>query len=348
VSLAQDEVSDLLGRINNLRASKGLPPYALNGSLNAAAQNQAQWLISNDCTIAHTHPDGSNPRSRAQVAGYASIDVSENIYCGLNASTGSAWTFWVNSGIHYAGLVNTRYKEIGIAVAHGGYASYVLVFGNPGGPDFVPPSAGGGNSSNSGPPAYVKGVDEHGNIKHEIQPGDTLGQIALIYGYTWADIPGILALNGLSEADYRELEVGSIILVPPKSGTYTPGPPSEAITTTPEATIPTVEISSPTVVPVTLSEPITPTSTLAPLAPATAHAAPLVMAVLAPTSPPQPSVEPTLIAMVSTPVTVQEVSMTSGPANWLLIALVVQIGVLFIAGLEYARRARRRGQRRFE
>src|SRR5215470_1023164 len=79
---AQDEISDLLGRINALRASKGLPAYTLNAALSSAAQSQSQWLIDNNCMIAHVHPDGSSPRSRAQAAGYSTSDVSENIYCG--------------------------------------------------------------------------------------------------------------------------------------------------------------------------------------------------------------------------------------------------------------------------
>lgn len=335
-SQAQDETGDLLGRVNNLRASKGLPPYSLNGSLTAAAQNQAQWLIANNCTIAHTHPDGSNPRSRAQAAGYPTADVSENIYCGGNASAGSAWSFWVNSGIHYAGLVNTRYKEIGVAAAYGGSASYVLVFGNPGGPDFVPAGGGGSNaSSGNQQPDYVKGVDEHGNIKHEIQDGDTLGQIALIYGYTWADIPGILGLNGLSEADYRALEVGSIILVPPKAGTYTPTPPGETSTSTPESPTATIEDNSVTPAP-TLTPKPTETLTLPILAIATA--VPEVMAVLIPTS------VSTQIAALATPSDEPHLEMntTPVPTNLLVFALLAQVGILVLAGLEFLRRMRRR------
>ena len=32
------------------------------------------------------------------------------------------------------------------------------------------------------------GADEYGNIKHEVQPGQTIGHILLIYGYTWGPI----------------------------------------------------------------------------------------------------------------------------------------------------------------
>jgi uncharacterized protein YkwD len=241
---AQDVAGDLLGRINNLRGTRGLPGYTINGALTSAAADQAQWMVDNGCAIAHVRPDGSSPRTRAAAFGYQTTDVSENIYCGSNAATDNAWTFWINSGIHYAGLVNTRYKEIGIASARGaGGQAFVLVFGNPGGPAFVPPSAAGGGDGEaaSGPPAYVLGIDKDGNILHEIQPGDTLGDIMLIYGYTWEEIPTVLALNGLSEKDIRDLAIGNVLLIPPADGTFTPTPgfsPTPTVTLAPPVQVP--------------------------------------------------------------------------------------------------------------
>ncbi|HEX2908441.1 MAG TPA: CAP domain-containing protein, partial [Phototrophicaceae bacterium] len=232
---AQAEAGDLIGRINALRGSLGLPGYTLNGALAAAAQGQAQWMADTG-TVSHTRPDGSTPRLRAAAAGYSTTEVSENIYAGTNAGVDDAWTFWINSAIHYAGLTNGRYKEVGIGVAHTAWgAAYVLVFGNPGGPEYVPPQVNTSGSGSGGQPSYVAGLDAQGNIMHEVQPGDTPGDIALIYGYTWGDIPRMLALNGLSEADIRELKVGSIFLVPPQAGTYTPTAPAES--PTPTATV---------------------------------------------------------------------------------------------------------------
>lgn len=241
---AQDVAGDLLGRINNLRGTQGLPGYTINGSLTSAAADQARWMVDNGCAIAHVRPDGSSPRTRAAAFGYQTTDVSENIYCGSNAGTDNAWTFWINSGIHYAGLVNTRYKEIGIASARGaGGQAFVLVFGNPGGPAFVPaaPAGGGNGGAASGPPAYVLGIDKDGNILHEIQPGDTLGDIMLIYGYTWDAIPDVLALNGLAEKDIRDLAIGNVLLIPPADGTFTPTPgasPTATVTLAPPVQVP--------------------------------------------------------------------------------------------------------------
>lgn len=229
----QDVASDLLGRINGLRASLGLPPYALNGALSAAARNQAQWMARTG-QISHTQSDGSTPSSRAQAAGYPSSWVSENIYMGTNATAASAFTWWSNSPIHYRGMTNANYREIGIGWASGpafnGSTAFVLVFGNPTG--YTSPrrsaSSGGQSSAAAGPPGlppYVVGVDNNGYIMHEVQPGHTMGEIALIYGYTWDDLPEIRAVNSLTEEEARNrLEVGSILLIPPWEGTYTPTP----------------------------------------------------------------------------------------------------------------------------
>ncbi|MEQ8674738.1 MAG: CAP domain-containing protein [Aggregatilineales bacterium] len=225
---AQDTVSYLLGQINGLRASLGLPPYTLNGTLSAAAQNQANWMAQTE-QVSHTQTNGSTPSSRAAAAGYASSWVSENIYMGTNGTAETAWVWWLNSPIHYRGITSTNYTEIGIASGSTDrMRSFVLVFGNPTGWQSAPASASnsGGNSASGGGglPPYVVGLDNRGNIMHEIQPGHTLGEIALIYGYTWDDLQYIRDLNSMTEEEGRNLGVGAVLLVPPYSGTYTPTP----------------------------------------------------------------------------------------------------------------------------
>src|SRR5690606_31021600 len=112
---AQDDVGGLLSRVNNLRASQGLHAYAVSSALSAAAQQQAQWIASTG-SVSHTHPDGSGPRTRAVNAGFPSTDVTENIYGGTMATSDVAWNFWVNSGIHYAGL-RSEERRVGKACA---------------------------------------------------------------------------------------------------------------------------------------------------------------------------------------------------------------------------------------
>lgn len=339
---AQGEAGDLLGRINALRGSLGLPGYSLNGALSAAAQGQAQWMADTGM-ISHTRPDGSTPRTRAAAAGYPTTEVSENIYGGTNADVSAAWNFWMNSRIHYLSLTNARYKEVGVGIARSAWGTtYVLVFGNPGGPAYVPPAANSGSGGGGGQPSYVAGLDSHGNIMHEIQPDDTVGDIALIYGYTWDDIPAMLALNGMTQADIRDLEIGSIFLVPPKDGTYTPTAPAEQPTAT--ATAPAEVVAIYAVAPSSTPTQGVPESPTLPGI-ATLDALPSALALIMPTGTETPAAQ--AVGLVATrDVQIMKAVGVVTPANrqspWLAIALVVQVGVLLVAGIEFIRRLRRR------
>ncbi len=330
---------DLLALMNNLRAGRGLPGYSINGSLSVAAQQQAQWIVDTG-TVAHTHPDGSGPRSRALAAGYPSIQVSENIYGGTNASLNDAWTFWLNSGIHFQSMVSTNYQEVGIGIASGGWgAAYVVVFGGSGAP---PPAAGsganasGGQSAAAGPPAYVGGLDDNGNIKHIVQPSDTVGDIALIYGYTWSDIPYMLQLNGISNV--RDLQVGSIFLVPPKDGTFTPAPNDQ----------PPTEPPAPTAVPPTITPFVMATPTLPPEIVELTVIVPALAIATAGGDITPPAFEDatgTPIAAVPTPAptfTAAGVQPRGSASTWIMIALGVQVVVLVGAGVEFMRRTLRK------
>jgi hypothetical protein len=338
---AQDASGDLLGRVNNLRSSLGLAPYNINGALSAAAQSQAQWMADNSL-ISHNRPDGSGPRSRAIASGYPSADVAENIYGGTNATLDAAWSFWVNSAIHYAGLTNTRYQEIGIGAARGSdFTTYTLVFGNPGGPapGQRPVVAGGGGNAESAPPSYVLGLNEHGFIMHQVQPGDTLGDIALLYGYTWDDIPYMKTVNEIN--DNRSLEIGAVFLVPPYDGTFTPTPGGLQATATPE-----VEDAEVTEQAIAFGASATPVPTRSAIA--TSAAMPEVLALVAA----EHTAEPVAVAAVATqPAPRMNTADRSGTITrkgsppWLAIALTVQVGLLLVAGVEFARRSRRKKQR---
>jgi hypothetical protein len=335
---AQDATSELLRRINELRGSVGLPGYTLNGALAAAAQSQAQWMADTGM-VSHVRGDGSGPRSRAVNAGYGTADVSENIYAGTNATINSAWTFWINSAIHYAGLTNPRYSEVGIGAARGAdYSAYVLVFGNPGGPAPYTPIRvdTSGGSAAAAPPSFVKGIDPRGFIMHEVQPGDTLGDIALLYGYSWGDIPYMREVNAIE--NHYNLEVGSIFLVPPYEGTYTPTPGDPQ--TVADASTPEAAAAEPSATPM-------PSPTPSPTRPgiATAIAMPEVIALplnAIPTTSPTPP--PTAVAQAATPVLMSgggTITRSSGPSPWLVAGLALQIGLVLIAGVEFVRRSRR-------
>ncbi len=341
ISTAQAQDSSvLLGRLNALRNAHGLPGLNLNGALTVAAQQQAQWMVDTG-TISHTHPDGSGPRTRAVAAGYPSIVVGENIYGGTNAGLNDAWTFWLNSQIHLENMLSPHYQDVGIGIAHGSWGStFVFDFGGSGAPPPVSSSSDGkSNAAAAGPPPYVGGVDEHGNIKHIVQPGDTLGDIALLYGYSWSDLPYMMQLNGLSNV--RDLEVGSTFLVPPKDGTYTPTPDNHPPTDTPvPSPVP------PTITPFTAATATpAPTDTL----PATIAVATAGANVIPPGfSPPTATADEVVqVAALTTPSAdlpppVETVVQPRSNTPWIMIALGVQAVVVIGAGFEFLRRVLRK------
>jgi hypothetical protein len=123
VAHAQDDTGWLLEQTNALRASLGVHGYVVNAQLSAAAYQHSEYMATT-CDISHTEANGSTPASRAAANGYGGSHVSENIYGGRNATAADAWNFWLNSPIHYNGLVHGRNNEIGFGVAHGPCGHY--------------------------------------------------------------------------------------------------------------------------------------------------------------------------------------------------------------------------------
>ncbi|MBI5928890.1 MAG: CAP domain-containing protein [Chloroflexi bacterium] len=119
----------IFGQVNSLRGGLGLYAYVWNDQLAAAAQQQSEYLAATGI-ISHTQANGSTPTSRATANGYAGSMIAENIYGGLIAQATDAWSFWINSGVHYATLTNPRDNEIGIGAATGEYGKFfALVIG---------------------------------------------------------------------------------------------------------------------------------------------------------------------------------------------------------------------------
>lgn len=363
--IAQDPISDLLSRTNQLRATFGLHAYTLNGALASAAQNQANWMASTGA-VSHVQPDGSRPRDRAAAAGYYSPWINENIYVGGMASTDTAWTFWVNSAIHYAALTSPNYSDVGIAWASGEHnKAFVMVFGAPAEAvempalppaNSAPPPAnndGGGQTgsasvpasdpnSNAGAPRpavrqrVIVGMDAVGNMMHEVQEGDTLGDIAMLYGYSWDVIPTMMAINRMSEEEIRGIKVGSVLLVPPHEGTYTP---------TPEPPTPTM---LPTVTPYSLSAFQTPSATVSPQAVAMAGAASTLMpsaTVITPSATVSALNVESLATQTPTPMPTPGAQAAGGSDyRGPLLMVVVGVQMIFLGGatLEALRRRRQR------
>jgi len=128
-----DPVSDLLTRINALRTQSGLLPLAVSDKLTAAAQRHSTDMATYGF-VDHTGSDGSTMDSRIRASGYGfwrNFGIwGENIYGGQTATVDDAWNFWINSQAHRSNLINTRYREIGVAFAASDKGTYfTLDFG---------------------------------------------------------------------------------------------------------------------------------------------------------------------------------------------------------------------------
>jgi hypothetical protein len=160
----------------------------------------------------------------------------------------------------------------------------------------------------------------------------------------------MLALNNLS--DVRDLEVGSIFLVPPKNGTFTPTPAESTheVTVTPEPptitpTVPFLPVREATLI-VTPLDLMTVSATPNPIA--TVGSPPTIVASAEATATPEP-VGTEVAMVVSNPQPnppAIEPPAPRGNNNLVIgIAVVVQLLIVAVAAVEFVRRARR-GKRR--
>ncbi len=136
----------------------------------------------------------------------------------------------------------------------------------------------------------------------------------------------------MTEDDIRSLEVGSIFLVPPYDGPYTPTPPQITDTPTPQATFTPTPVAE-----ATDEAGLLPPATYVVPSP-TPRAGLSIGAVI--TATPQTQT----IASVSTPVQQSAViadTSSSDSRNIIFIAIAVQVGVLLTATVEFIRRARK-------
>lgn len=86
----------MMEQINAQRAKYGLPPLAVDQSLEKTARSHAVWMTNNR-SLQHTN-----------------ANVGENIAMGQR-TTGEAVNDWMNSPGHRANILNSSYKRTGVA-----------------------------------------------------------------------------------------------------------------------------------------------------------------------------------------------------------------------------------------
>lgn len=102
---------------NQKRAEKGLGPLKNNSQLNEVAQRKAGDMFAFNYW-AHNSPSGQDPWSFFKEVGYKYIYAGENLARDFMNSE-SVVEAWMNSPSHRDNLLNSNYKEIGLAVVNG-------------------------------------------------------------------------------------------------------------------------------------------------------------------------------------------------------------------------------------
>jgi len=102
---------------NQERAQKNLTPLVLNQTLTASAELKATDMIRNTYW-AHNSPEGKTPWKFFEQVNYEYSYAGENLAKDF-ADTESLVTAWMRSPTHRENILNTNFKEIGIAVMPG-------------------------------------------------------------------------------------------------------------------------------------------------------------------------------------------------------------------------------------
>ena len=113
-------VSELLEQTNDNRQRYGLAGLTQSDALTQAAQLKAQDMLANQYW-AHTSPSGVTPWKWLSDVGYTYSVAGENLAKNYPDAR-SAVDAWMNSETHRANILNSRYSEVGFAVADGDIA----------------------------------------------------------------------------------------------------------------------------------------------------------------------------------------------------------------------------------
>lgn len=127
-------VSVIADLTNLTRISHGLDPLELSPTLSSAAQARVNDMAEKDY-FAHISPDGKTPWQWFWESGYYFLYAGENLAVNF-ADSEDIVQAWMDSRGHRDNLLNSKFTEIGIAIASGFYEGresiYVVqLFGTP-------------------------------------------------------------------------------------------------------------------------------------------------------------------------------------------------------------------------
>lgn len=109
--------AEIINLTNQLRQVRGISILESNSALTASAQAKAEDMADNGY-FGHADAYGNHMGYWMQSAGYTYLRAGENLAKGYTNSK-TLIQAWTNSPTHYANLVNTNYRDIGIGIAEG-------------------------------------------------------------------------------------------------------------------------------------------------------------------------------------------------------------------------------------
>ena len=116
----------LVDLANADRSAEGLSELVVDDTLQKAAQMKADDMAAREY-FAHETPDGRTPWDWFKRAGYTFRYAGENLAVYFSDST-EVEKAWMNSPLHRENILSDKYREIGIAIAHGRYQGYETTF----------------------------------------------------------------------------------------------------------------------------------------------------------------------------------------------------------------------------
>lgn len=116
-AFAEVVVSDIVSLTNQARASAGADPVTLQENLNQAARLKAQDMLKQQY-FDHYGPNGETPWQWFHAAGYRYTYAGENLASNFTDAE-SLHQAWMNSPTHRENIVNSNYRDMGLAVATG-------------------------------------------------------------------------------------------------------------------------------------------------------------------------------------------------------------------------------------
>ncbi len=106
----------IVAETNKRRKENTLGPLEENPNLTRAAEMKLKDMVDKQY-FEHVSPTGKGPADLAKAAGYSYVLVGENLALGNFEDDSVLLDAWMNSPGHRANILNTRYKEIGVAAA---------------------------------------------------------------------------------------------------------------------------------------------------------------------------------------------------------------------------------------